>query len=144
MDLRFAVFELVARDTALRALLVSYADRVEEPALEVPRTGFLALCWNEGDPVPAGCELLTARVHLPREHVREHPYLDFVLGRLRTSLTGDTARRSILARRLDTAPRTLVFDADTVFKTSRFVISPASVALDTTRSQDVLTAPNGR
>lgn len=132
MDLRFAVFELIARDAALRALLVNYADRVEEePAPDVPRTGFLALCWTEGASVPAGCELLTARVHLPRAHSRERLYLDFVLARLRASLTGEAARRSIRVRRIDTTPRIVEFDADTIFKTSRFEIAPACADLGT-------------
>jgi hypothetical protein len=34
MDLRFALFERIAQDSVLRRLLVNYADRLEDRALQ--------------------------------------------------------------------------------------------------------------
>jgi hypothetical protein len=130
MDLRFAAFELLTRDAALRALLVNYADRLDHAraaAGPAPAARFLALAWTDGDgPDDRACsQVLTARVHLPRELADEHAFLDTVLAQLRAALTGPDARGLISARRLPPSRPALEHGVDTIFKTGRFEISPA-------------------
>ena len=125
MDLRFAAFVLIARDAALRTLLVHHADRVERGGA-AQGVCSLALSWADADRpgAAAGAQLLTARVHVPRDAARDHACLDTVPARLRATLTGDTARGVLRARCLDGAPRVVEDAADTVFTTSRFEIAP--------------------
>lgn len=130
MDLRFAAFELIARDSGLRALLVSYADHVEHdrdrdgPA---PDACFVALQWtgDERASAASGPQLLTARVHMPARRCREHLFLDLVVQRLRSALAADRADRLIAARCLGTSGELVDSAAETVFKTCTFEISPA-------------------
>ncbi|TQM14743.1 hypothetical protein [Pseudonocardia kunmingensis] len=131
MDLRFAAFELITRDAVLRALLVNYADRIDQarvPEPPAPASCFLALAWSGSDRVDArdGAQLLAARAHLPRRLAERHAHLDAVLARLRAALTAPAARGVISTRCLP-PPRAAVEDgADTIFKTRMFEISPAA------------------
>jgi hypothetical protein len=131
MDLRFAAFELIARDPGLRALLVSYADRVEhDPDRDgpAPDACFVALQWtgDERACAAAGPQLLTARVHMPARRCREHLFLGLVVQRLRSALTVDRADRPIAARCLGTSGEFVDSAAETVFKTCTFEITPAA------------------
>jgi hypothetical protein len=130
MDLRFAAFELITRDAGLRALLVNYADRVEQGHAQdatAPETCYLALRWSDNDrpDAPAGSQLLTARAHMPRHRPNEHLFLDLVLGRLQASLAVDTARRPITARCLGISHGIMDDGVETIFKTSTFEVVPA-------------------
>lgn len=130
MDLRFAAFELITRDAELRALLVNYADRVEQghgPDGTAPATCFLALKWTDNDrpEAPAGSQLLTAQVHMPRHHSSDLPFLDLVLARLRAALTVNPANALITTRCLETSPEVMEDGVDTIFKTSTFEVAPA-------------------
>jgi hypothetical protein len=131
MDLRFVAFDLIARHTGLRALLVNYADRIEHGhAPDGPATGtcFLALQWIGNDPTyaPAEPQLLMAEAHIPRHRSREHLFLDFVLERLRAALTVGAARKLIAIRCLATSPDFAESDVGTIYKTSAFEIAPAT------------------
>ncbi|OZM79349.1 hypothetical protein [Pseudonocardia sp. MH-G8] len=126
MDLRFAAFELITRDAALRALLVRYADRIDQARVPEPRPAscFVALAWSNGD--QPGSQLLTARVHAPRQLPGGRPFLDATLARLRAALTAPAARR-VISTRCHPPPRAGVEDGvDTIFRTGLFGISPAA------------------
>jgi hypothetical protein len=128
MDLRFAAFELITRDPTLRALLVNYADRVEHGhAPNGTAPCFLALKWSDNDRpgAPAGSQLLTARVHMPRRCSSEPPFLDLVLVRLRAALRVNPANALITTRCLETSQEVMEDGPDTIFKTSTFEIAPA-------------------
>jgi len=125
MDLRNAVFTVVFDDVVLRPLLVNYANRLEhlQTSGGTPvGTCFLRLTWPIDDPVPvaAGCEVMAAEVHVPRRSGPDDPFLDFVLQRLHTRLSGGP----ITARRLRTAPATDDAVFDTVVKATAFAIAP--------------------
>jgi hypothetical protein len=131
MDLRFAAFALIARDSGLRALLVSYADHVEhDPDRDgpAPEACFVALQWTGDDRACAasGPQLLTARVHMPARRCRDHLFLDLVVQRLRSALAADRPDRLIAARCLGTSGELVDNAADTVFKTCTFEITPAA------------------
>src|SRR4051812_35274570 len=103
MDLRFAVFNLIFRDAVLRSLLVNYADRVESGCLpERTWTGacYVELKWADNDSAsaPAGSQLLTAQVHMPRHRSAEQVCLDAVLQRLRAALPVKAANGSFTVR----------------------------------------------
>jgi hypothetical protein len=128
MDLRFAVFERIARDDVLRRLLVNYADRLEDLAVgdgTASDTCYLTLEWTAHNRTgaPPEAESLTARAHLPRHRLEEHSYLDFVLRRLEASLA-DEADGSIRARRRQTSPEVVETGADTIFKTRTYDVTP--------------------
>jgi hypothetical protein len=128
MDLRFTAFELITRDAVLRKLLVNHADRLEHgPAPDGRGTDacFLALQWSADDRPgrPAGSQLLTARVHMPRRHASEHSFLDFVLARLRAALTVTPANGLITTRCLSESGKDE--DADTVSRACTFEVVPA-------------------
>jgi hypothetical protein len=127
MDLRFAAFELITRDAALRALLVNYADRIDHarvPDPPPPASCFLALAWSDSD--RPGSQLLTARAHAPRQLPGGRPFLDATLARLRAALTAPAARGVISARCLPPARAGVEDGADTIFTTGLFGISPAA------------------
>jgi hypothetical protein len=129
MDLRFAAFVLITRDATLRTLLVNYADRVEcgqTPESAAP-TCFLALKWTDNDRpgAPAGSQLLTARVHMPRDRKGEPRFLDHVLTRLRAALARPVRNPVITIRCLDTSPGVTDDGVDTIFKSSTFEVAPA-------------------
>jgi hypothetical protein len=130
MDIRFAAFELIARDSGLRALLVNYADHVEHDRNQdgpAPDACFVALQWTGDDRACAasGPQLLTARVHMPARRCREHLFLDLVVQRLRSALAADRPDRLIAARCLGTSGELVDSAAETVFKTCTFEITPA-------------------
>ncbi len=129
MDLRFAAFVLITRDATLRTLLVNYADRVEcgqAPESAAP-TCFLALKWTDNDrpSAPAGSQLLTARVHMPRDRSCEPRFLDHVLMRLHAALAKPVRNAVITTRCLDTSPEVMEDGGDTIFKSSTFEVAPA-------------------
>jgi hypothetical protein len=129
MDLRFAAFVLITRDATLRTLLVNYADRVEcghAPESAAPSC-FLALKWADNDRpgAPAGSQLLTARVHMPRDRKSEPRFLDHVLTRLRAAMTRPVRNAVITTRCLDTSPEIIDDGVDTISKTSTFEVAPA-------------------
>ena len=129
MDLRFAAFVLITRDATLRTLLVNYADRVEcgqAPESAAP-TCFLALKWADNDRpgAPAGSQLLTARVHMPRDPKGEPRFLDHVLTRLRAALARPVRNPVITTRCVDTSPEVMDDGVDTIFKCSTFEVAPA-------------------
>ncbi|WP_219415977.1 hypothetical protein [Pseudonocardia nigra] len=130
MDLRFAVFDLIARDTGLRALLVNYADRVEGGRSQDGTAAdacFLVLEWtdNGAADAPAGSQLLTARAHLPRHRAGERLFLDFVLERLRAALAVGAANGPLEIRFLGASRESLDEDADTITKAGTFEVAPA-------------------
>ena len=122
MDLRFALFERIAQDSVLRRLLVNYADRLDDRALQpgpVGDTCYLTMQWTTGDPTgtcPEG-ESLIVRAHVPRHQPEERPSLDVVLRRLDAALLSDDADGSITVRRRATSPDAVNTGADTIFKT---------------------------
>jgi hypothetical protein len=129
MDLRLVAFDLIARDIGLRALLVNYADRLEDDCGDCSATAacFLALQWSvdESRPAAAGSQLLTARAHLPRQRAGERLFLDFVLDRVRAALARTARNGSVAARYLGTSREFLDSELDTISKTSLFQIAPA-------------------
>src|SRR5688572_30052072 len=108
MDLRFAIFERIARDDTLRRLLVNYADRLDACAAGGPAddTCYLTLEWADADRpgMLSGCLLLTARAHLPRCRSCEYSYLDVVLDRLESVLAADEADGVVTVRRRHATP----------------------------------------
>jgi hypothetical protein len=131
MDLRFVAFDLIARDSGLRALLVNYADRVEyghPPDGTATDSCFLALKWTGNDPrcAPAEPQLLTARVHMPCHRSSERLFLDFVLERVRAALAVGAAHGLIMLQCVETSREVTVSEVDTIYKTSTFEISPAT------------------
>ncbi len=87
MDLRFALFERIARDSVLSRLLVNYADRLDDPAFPLGPTDdtcYLTMEWTTGDRTNTSSEgeSLTVRAHIPRHRSEERSYLDVVLQRL--------------------------------------------------------------
>jgi hypothetical protein len=129
MDLRFAAFVLITRDATLRTLLVNYADRVEcghAPETAAPSC-FLALKWSDNDRpgAPAGSQLLTARVHMPRDPKGEPRFLDHVLTRLRAALARPVRNAVIMTRCLDPSSEVMEDGVDTIFKSSTFEVAPA-------------------
>jgi hypothetical protein len=90
MDVRFAVFNLVARDVLLRTLLVNYADRLDSGAEAAPSEScFLVMRWAEPEPASgaAGPHVVTLRAHVPRDRTSEHDHLDHILDRVRWALS---------------------------------------------------------
>jgi hypothetical protein len=131
MDLRNAAFALIFRDAVLRPLLVNYANRLEHGhAPEGMPTGtcFVRLTWPTDDSLPAaaGRAVLTAQVHMPQRSGADDPYLDFILGRLRTTLAGGAADELISTRCLETTPGTSRSPFDTIYKAATFEIAPRS------------------
>jgi hypothetical protein len=128
MDLRFAVFERIARDDMLRRLLVNYADRLDACAAGGPADGtcYITLQWADNDQsgMLTGRLLLTARAHMPRCRSWEHEYLDLVLDRLEAALAADEAEGAITVRRTCATPGVLE-NADAIFKTRRFDVASA-------------------
>ena len=120
MDLRFEVFELIARDEVLRRLLVNYADRLDGRPCD--GTCYLALQWTDSasPDAPVGAQALTARVHLPRERAGEQAYLDVVLRRLDAALARATRSGSVVVRRTEPGEAVVEHGADTVYKTRVF------------------------
>jgi hypothetical protein len=122
MDLRFALFERIARDSVLRRLLVNYADRLDdrvflpEPAGD---TCYLTMQWTSDHRTTTCSEgdSLTVRAHLPRHRSEERSYLDVVLSRLDAALAADAADGSIIVRRRMTVPDVVQTGADTIFQT---------------------------
>ena len=130
MDLRFAAFVLITRDATLRTLLVNYADRVgcgQAPDTTAAPTCFLALKWSDNDRpgAPAGSQLLTARVHMPRDCSCEPRFLDHILMRLHAALAKPVRNPVITTRCLDTSPEVMDDGVDTICKCSTFEVAPA-------------------
>jgi hypothetical protein len=137
IDLRFAAFVRITRDTGLRSLLVNHADWIDHdriPCGAAPETCYLVLRWAPADRTgtDAGYDLLTAGVHLPLQRSNEHLFLDFVLERVHAALMADSTDEPITTRRLGTSCAFVDTGADTIVKTGTFEISPAS-----TRRTDV-------
>jgi hypothetical protein len=130
MDVRFAAFVRITRDSGLRSMLVSYADRLDHERTgtgTTPESCFVVLRWAPAcrDRSPTGSQLLTARVHLPRCRAAEHLLLDTVLQRLRAALATNTAE-PITSRWLGTSCTIVDCGADTISKASTFEIAPAT------------------
>jgi hypothetical protein len=104
VDLRFALFERIARDSMLRRLLVNYADRLDDRGVLPGRAGdtfYLTMQWTTDDRTstcPEG-ESLIVRAHVPRHRSEERSYLDVVLRRLDAALVLDDADGSLTVRR---------------------------------------------
>jgi hypothetical protein len=125
MDLRFAVFERIARDDVLRRLLVNYADRLEDLVVgagTASDTCYLTLEWTADDrtAAPSEAESMTARAHLPRHRREQQGYLDFVLRRLDAALAAGSADGSLRARSRQTSPDGVETGADAIFKTRTY------------------------
>jgi hypothetical protein len=130
MDLRFALFERIARDSVLRRLLVNYADRLDGPVdLSGPAgdTCYLTIQWATDDRAGNSPEdeSLTARVHLPRHRCAERSSLDVVLHRLDAALAVDDADGAIMVRCRTTLPDVVQDGADTIFKTRTYDVVAA-------------------
>lgn len=129
MDLRLEVFNLIDRDRVLRALLLSYADRLDGGRLPNGRTHgdcFLALQWTTSAPDAGhGTEVLTAFAHMPRRSPSGFGYLDSVLQRLQATVSDEAARTRVCARWTGTSSEVIDSGCDTVFKTSTFEFAPA-------------------
>ena len=129
MDVRFAVFNLIFRDAVLRMLLVNYADRVESGCLpERTWTGacYVELKWadNNAASAPAGSQLLTAQVHMPRHRSAEQMCLDAVMQRLRAALPVNATNGPFTVRCRETTREVLDSGVDTVFKATTFEVAP--------------------
>jgi hypothetical protein len=128
MDLRFALFERIARDSVLRRLLVNYADRLDAPASPSGLPGdtcYLTMQWATDDRISTCLdgESLIVHAHMPRHRCEEHSYLDVVLGRLDAALAADDADGSIMVRRRVTSPDVVHTGADTIFKTRAYDVA---------------------
>jgi hypothetical protein len=126
MDLRFVVFNRIARDELLRRLLVNYADRVEAGAgRRTGAGGFLALTWLacDGPAATAGPEMLSARIHVPDGAPEGIGYLEHVLQRLRMAVTGDAGDVTVVARCLGSSARVTASSIDTHFMTTTFLVA---------------------
>lgn len=135
MDMRFVAFDLIARDAALRTLLVNYGRRLGlSGALRDPATttDFIALTWtpDERASAPAGSELLTAQVHVSRNDSDCPERLDRVLQRLRAALTAAGPNRCITVRCLSTSGEDVDSRFGTVCKTSTWAIAPVPTRRD--------------
>ena len=122
MDLRFALFERIARDSLLSRLLVNYADRLDDSAFPLGPTAdtcYLTMEWTTGDRTNTSSEgeSLTVRAHMPRHRSEERSYLDVVLQRLDAAVAVDDADGSITVRRRLTSPDVGQTGADTIFRT---------------------------
>ena len=122
MDLRFALFERIARDSVLSRLLVNYADRLDDSAFPLGPTDdtcYLTMEWTTGDRTNTSSEgeSLTVRAHIPRHRSEERSYLDVVLQRLDAAVAVDDADGSITVRRRVTSPDVVQTGADTIFRT---------------------------
>ncbi len=122
MDLRFALFERIARDSVLSRLLVNYANRLDDSALTLGPTDdtcYLTMEWTTGDRTNTTSEgeSLTVRAHLPRHRSEEPSCLDVVLQRLDAAVAVDDADGSITVRRRVTSPDVVQTGADTIFRT---------------------------
>jgi hypothetical protein len=130
MDLRFALFERIARDSVLRRLLVNYADRLDgraAPLGPAAATCYLTMQWATDDHMstPPEGESLTVRAHIPRHCCGERAYLDVVLGRVDAALAADDADGSITIRRRVTSPDVMRTGADTIFKSRTYDVAVA-------------------
>ncbi len=133
MDLRFDVFNLIDRDQVLRSLLMAYADHLDGRVPDGTAAGdsFLALQWTPADPDAAdGSEVLTAFAHTTRRTTAGLSYLDFVLQRLQTAVSDDTASTRVSSRCTETSNGFMDAGGDTVFKTSTFEFTPAAALRD--------------
>jgi hypothetical protein len=129
MDLRFAVFERIARDDLLRRLLVNYADRLDDLAVldgAANDTCYLTLEWATDDRTCASAEAetVTARAHLPRCRSDEQPYLELVLRRLEAALAVDETDGTITVRRRQPSAEVVESGADTIFRTRTYDVAP--------------------
>src|SRR4051794_5638225 len=130
MDLRFALFGRIARDSVLRRLLVNYADRLDgraAPLGPAAATCYLTMQWATDDrtSTPADGESLTVRAHIPRHCYGERAYLDVVLRRVDAALAADDADGSITIRRPVTSPDVMQTGADTIFKSRVYDVALA-------------------
>jgi hypothetical protein len=134
VDLRFEVFNLIDRDSVLRSLLLSYADRLDGSHVPDGTAGgdcFLALQWTTGDHDVDHCaEVLTAYAHMPRCSPSGFGFLDSVLERLLTAVSDDAARTRVSTRWTGTSPGVVDIGCDTVFKISTFEFAPALPLVD--------------
>jgi hypothetical protein len=100
MDVRSGVFDLIARDVVLGAVGVTHID-CGQSGNAAAKSGFvscsLVLEWatNDQEGGPADSHLLTVWVHLPRQRSSEHPFLEFLLQRVRAVLLTGAADGSI-------------------------------------------------
>ncbi len=122
MDLRFALFERIARDSVLSRLLVNYADRLDDSAFPLGPTAvtcYLTMEWTTGGRTNTSSEgeSLTVRAHIPRRRSEERSCLDVVLQRLDAAVAVDDADGSITVRRRVTSPDVVQNGADTIFRT---------------------------
>jgi hypothetical protein len=129
MDLRFTVFNLIFRDAVLRSLLLNYADRIEYGRLpERTESGacYVSLKWTDDNTMsaPAGAQLLTAQVHMPRHRSDEKVCLDAVLQRLRTALPLNSDSAAFTVRCRETTRDVMDSGVGTIFKASTFEIAP--------------------
>jgi len=124
VDLRFALFERIVRDSVLRRLLVNYADRLDAalPLGPTDDTCYLTMEWTTGDPAGASSEgeSLTVRVHMPRHRCEERSYLDAVLQRLDAAVARDDVGGPITVRRRATLPDVVQTGADMIFRTRTY------------------------
>ncbi len=135
MDLRFVAFDLIARDAALRTLLVNYGRRLglsSDLRGTATTTDFIALTWtpDQRASAPAGSELLTAQVHICRDGSDCPGRLDRLLQRLRAALTTAGPHRCITARCLSTSGEDVDSRFGTVFKSSTWAVAPVPARRD--------------
>jgi hypothetical protein len=125
MDIRFAVFNLVARDVLLRTLLVNYADRLDSGAVTAPSEScFLVMRWAEQETASgsAGPHVVTLRAHVPRHRSKEHDHLDHILDRVRWALSVGARNGPLSIQCRDASGEVVDASSDTISKSVTFEI----------------------
>jgi hypothetical protein len=128
MDVRSAVIDLLAGDVVLRAVSLTHLD-CEQSGHAAPRSSFatcsLVLEWGLNDQAGAsGSHLLTVWAHLPRQHSKEHLFLDFLLQRVRAVLLTGTADGSITTEYRGMSRHVVVNSSvDTISVSNRFRVN---------------------
>ena len=130
MDVRFVVFDLIARDATLRTLLANYARllRAEGSPGNGAEPCFVSLRWadDERTSAAASSELLRVQVHVSRDDSCSRARLDGVLQRVRAALTAAGPKPCITARCLTTSGTTADSRFGTLFRASTWEITPVA------------------
>ena len=132
-DLHLVVGGLLTRSAELGTLLLNYAARlgcVQPEDGDVPVHAFLVPDWvtDSRPSAPAGSELFTVTVHVPRDAPQPGQRLDAVLDSVHAVLTGAVAGESFDARRLG-GPDVPTVGVDTVCRTAAWELTPVAGAL---------------
>jgi hypothetical protein len=130
MNVRLAVGGLLTRNAVLSALLLNYADRLDQECYghgTATAPCFIVPTWtvDQRPSAPQGSQVLTVEAHTSRNDPRRHENPDSILALLHTVLTDDQASGSITTRRLPTSPDLVPGGRGTVCKVGAWEIALA-------------------